>query len=203
MKLIASLTSPFARKVRVVLLEKKIECQLEVANPWLPEASQQVPNPLGKVPVLVLDDGSVLYDSRVIVDYLDHISPVSRLLPKETRPLAVVKRIEALADGVLDAAINIFLEYKRPAGERNTAWMQRQMEKVVRGLEALAQDLGDKNWMYGTSYSLADIAVGCALGWLKLRFPDLTWPQYHPNLAALYEKLGQRSSFADTLPPSS
>ena len=113
MKLIASLTSPFARKTRIVLAEKRIDYDLTVDVPW--NADTQVPeyNPLGKIPVLVMDDGSTLYDSRVIVEYVDTLSPVSRLIPDGNREKIQVKRWEALADGVCDAAATIFLEKKR------------------------------------------------------------------------------------------
>ena len=202
MKLYASLTSPYARKIRIVLLEKKIDCHLIPSNPW--EADTVVPefNPLGKVPVLQLDDGTALYDSRVIAEYLDNVSPVGKLLPAENRPLALAKRWEALADGVLDAAITVFLEKKRPAAEQSPAWMERQLGKVERGLAALAHDLDERPWCYGSSFTLADIAVGSALGWLSLRFPALDWRSAHPNLAALYDKLSQRPSFVDTVPPA-
>jgi len=202
MKLIASLTSPFARKVRIVLQEKRIECPLTVDIPW--EANTQVPNvnPLGKVPVLVLDDGSSLYDSRVIVDYLDHVSPVSRLIPSDYRQAIQVKRWEALADGICDAAAAIFLERKRPARQQSEDWINRQQLKMERGLAALSEDLGERPWCNGESYTLADIAVGVCLGYLDLRFADIAWRESYANLARLADKLAQRPAFADTVPPA-
>lgn len=201
MKLIASLTSPYARKVRVVLAEKKIECPLELEAPW--EAGTHVPeyNPLGKVPALELDDGSVLFDSRVIVEYLDNVSPVSRLLPQERRPLIDIRLWEALADGVVDAVVAIVLERRRPADKQMPEWIARQHDKVVRGLAQMSRMLGDSAWCAGQSYSLADIAVGCCLGYLDLRMAELDWRETYPNLAALMEKLAARPSFADTVPP--
>lgn len=202
MKLIASLTSPYARKVRIVLAEKKIDCPIEVDIPW--NADSRVPdyNPLGKVPVLELDDGMPLYDSRVIVEYLDNVSPVSRLLPEAKRQLILTRRWEALADGIIDAAVTIFLEYKRPAAQQSAEWIARQHEKIARGLATLSQDLGDRPWCHGDSYSLADIAVGCCLGYLDFRFPDVMWKEQYPNLQALQQKLETRQSFIDTLPPT-
>lgn len=202
MKLIASLTSPFARKVRIALLEKKIDCPLETSQPW--EADSVVPqhNPLGKVPVLVLDDGSALYDSRVIVEYLDSISPVSRLFPQDTRSLIAVRRWEALADGVCDAAAAIVVEQRRPAAQQSPEWIARQQDKVERGLAQLSADLGERLWCNGEGYGIADIAVGVCLGYLDFRFPDFDWKTRHPNLAALQQKLAARASFADTLPPA-
>lgn len=201
MKLIASLTSPYARKVRIVLAEKKIDCPLEEDIPW--NADTHVPdyNPLGKVPVLVLDDGSTLFDSRVIVEYLDNISPVSRLLPQENRPLIATRRWEALADGLCDAAVAVFLERKRPEGKQDPDWIDRQYTKINRALAAMSGDLGERTWCNNDSYSLADIAVGCCLGYLDFRFPDVEWRTSYPNLEALSERLATRPSFLDTLPP--
>ncbi|ARU30811.1 glutathione S-transferase [Sulfuriferula sp. AH1] len=201
MKLIASLTSPFARKVRIVLAEKHIECELQIDIPW--DADTHVPeyNPLGKIPVLLLEDGTPLYDSRVIVEYLDHAAPVHNVLPKDARSHIVAKRWEALADGVCEAAATIFLEKKRPESQQNAEWMLRQEQKIFRALETIASDLGDHPWCMGDNYSLADIAVGCALGYLELRFPHIQWREAHPNLAHLMSRLNERVSFSNTAPP--
>lgn len=201
MKLIASLTSPYARKVRIALAEKKIDCPIEVDIPW--NADSKVPdfNPLGKVPVLELDDGLTLFDSRVIVEYLDNVSPVQRLLPDGHRQLILTKRWEALADGIIDAAVTIFLEQKRPAEQQSQAWLARQNDKIERGLRALSNDLGERAWCHGDSYSLADIAVGCCLSYLDFRFPHIEWKLRYPNLDALQQKLEARPSFVDTRPP--
>ena len=200
MKLIASLTSPFARKVRIVLAEKRIDYELVVDVPW--GADTHVPefNPLGKVPVLVMDDGSTLFDSRVIVEYLDNVTPVGRLIPEATRPRVHVRRWEALADGVADAAAAIFLERKRPEDKQSADWIVRQEQKVFKGLEAISEELGEKTWCTGDLYNLADVAVGCALGYLDFRFPEIEWRKAHPNLAKLADKLGQRQAFKETLP---
>jgi glutathione S-transferase len=200
MKLIASLTSPFARKVRIVLAEKRIDYELVVDVPW--SADTHVPefNPLGKVPVLVMDDGFTLFDSRVIVEYLDNVTPVGRLIPEETRPRVHVRRWEALADGVADAAAAIFLERKRPEDKQSADWMVRQEQKVFKGLEAISEELGEKTWCTGDLYNLSDVAVGCALGYLDLRFPEIEWRKAHPNLARLADKLAQRQAFKDTIP---
>lgn len=202
MKLIASPTSPYARKVRIALAEKKIEFTLVDDSPWSPDSTVPGLNPLGKVPVLVLDDGATLFDSRVIVEYLDTVSPVSRLIPEPSRQRIAVKRWEALADGVCDAAVAIILERKRPARQQSADAIERQRQKVERGVAEFARELGDKPWCGGDSYSLADIAVGCALGYLDLRHPDLDWRGQHANLARLAEKLGKRPTFAETAPPS-
>jgi glutathione S-transferase len=202
MKLIATLTSPYARKVRIVLAEKRIECALVDDSPWAPGTAVGSWNPLGKIPVLVLDDGSTLFDSRVIVEYLDTVSPVGRLLPEPGRQRIAVRRWEALADGICDAASAQVLELRRPARQQSKTWLERQAGKVDAGLRELARDLGERNWCSGEGYSLADIATGCALGYLELRLPGLSWRDDYPNLARLAERLARRPSFAETRPPA-
>ena len=200
MKLIASLTSPYVRKIRIVLAEKKIDCDLVIDSPWVEGNQVAAVNPLGKIPVLVLDDESTLYDSRVIAEYLDTVAPNNRLIPASGRERIGVKRWEALADGVLDAAVAAFLEAKRPDGERSASWIERQRGKVNQALKVMADDLGEQPWCHGNSFSLADIAVGCALGYVSLRLGDIRWREQYPNLAQLYEKLMQRAAFAETVP---
>lgn len=202
MKLIASLTSPYARKVRIALAEKKIEYDLVEESPWASQTQVPTYNPLGKVPVFVLDDGTRLFDSRVIVEYLDTVSPVSRLIPEPSRQRIVVRRWEALADGICDAAVAIVLENKRAAKQQNTEWVARQRGKVDLGLAELASELGDKAWCNGEAYSLADIATGCALAYLDLRHPTIDWRGAYPNLVRLADKLLKRASFAETVPPA-
>ena len=200
MKLIGSLTSPYVRKVRIVLAEKRIGYDFEVDSPW--NADSHVPNhnPLGKIPILILDDGSTLFDSRVIVEYLDSVNPVSRLIPESNRHRIMVKRWEALADGICDAAATVFLERKRPAAEQSAEWISRQLTKVAQGLEAAARDLGDKKWCDGNTYTLADIALGCMLGYLAFRFPEIEWRDTSPNLAELFGRLEKRIPFTETAP---
>jgi glutathione S-transferase len=200
LKLIATRTSPYGRKVRIALAEKKFEYQLAELSPWTPGNPVQAFNPLGKVPVLVLDDGTHLYDSRVIVEYLDTVSPVARLIPEPTRQRIAVKRWEALADGVADAAIAIVLERRRPLRQQSKDWVARQQQKLVAGVAEMSRELADKAWCSGESYSLADIATGCALGYLSFRQAELEWAHESPNLAKLADKLGKRAAFADTVP---
>jgi len=200
MKLLGSLTSPFVRKARIVLAEKKIEYTFELDNPW--DENSRVPdaNPLGKVPVLVLEDASTLFDSRVIVEFLDSVSPISRLIPANNREKIEVKRWEALADGVLDAAVTVVLERRRPSEQQSEATIKRQMDKIERGLAVMSRDLGDKPWCTGIAFTLADIASGVALGYLDFRHGPVDWRVLHPNLAKLAAKLAERPSFADTAP---
>lgn len=200
MKLIGSLTSPFVRKVRIVLAEKKIDYEFVIDSPWTPDSGVPNLNPLGKIPVLSLDDDTVLFDSRVISEYLDNVAPNSKLMPATNRERTEVKRWEALADGICDAAALIFLEKKRPPEQQSAEWISRQNAKIIAGLEYMSEQLGDQSWCMGTHFSMADIAAGCALGYLAFRFPEIDWNVKHPNLARLHEKLKLRAAFADTQP---
>ena len=203
MKLIGSLTSPYVRKVRIVMAEKKLDYQLELEDVWASDAILKS-NPLGKVPCLVMEGGEAVFDSRVIVDYLDTRSPVSRLIPESSRERTEVRTWEALADGMTDAAILARLEntwHGRSDGQRSAAWVERQMHKIDASLAAMSKGLGDKPWCAGIHLSLADIAVGCALGYLDFRFPQVGWRPQHLNLAKLADKLFTRQSFIDTKPP--
>jgi glutathione S-transferase len=200
MKLIGSLTSPYVRKARVVLAEKKIDYEFELDSPWTQATQVANVNPLGKIPVLVLDDSTSLFDSRVIVEYLDNVAPNNKLMPNQNRERIEVKRWEALADGVCDAAALTFLEKKRPPAQQAADWIKRQEDKIGRSLEFMAEELGDKSFCMGMHFSLADVAVGCALGYLILRFPEIHWQEQHANLARLYGKLMTRSAFAETVP---
>ena len=201
MKLLASPASPYTRKVRIVLAEKKIECDMQVVDVQPVDNPVNAHNPLGKIPALVLDDGSALYDSRVIVEFLDGKSPISRLIPEELRDRVAVRRWEALADGVLDAGLLVRYESLREEKERSKAWTDKQLARMKRGLTQMTSDLAERPWCHGERYSLADIALGCCLGWLGFRKPgDIDWHREYPALARHYEKLMARPAFADTVP---
>lgn len=200
MKLIGILTSPYVRKTRIVLIEKKIDYEFVVTDLNSPDNIANQFNPLGKVPCLVMDDGKALYDSSVIVDYLDTTTPVSRLLPDDNRGRADVKCWEALADGVMDAAILVRLEGKRPTGQQSPEWIRLQTGKIHSGLKAMSSHLGNNTFCHGNTFSLADIAVGCALGWLDFRFPEIGWQKDYDNLASFFERLSTRPSFIKTQP---
>ena len=203
MKLIGSTSSPYVRKVRVVMAEKKLDYQFVEEDVWSADTNIMQSNPLGKVPCLVMEGGEALFDSRVIVEYLDTLSPVGKLIPPLGRERAEVKTWEALADGVLDALILARLEANwagRKKEERSGAWIERQIAKTQSSLKAMSQGLGEKPFCAGIYLSLADIAVGCALGYLDYRFPDIDWRSSYPNLAKLHEKLAQRPSFTETAP---
>jgi glutathione S-transferase len=203
MKLIGAVTSPYVRKVRIVMAEKKLEYEFVQEDVWAASTSIVASNPLGKVPCLLMETGEALYDSRVIVEYLDTLSPVGKLIPPSGRERTEVKVWEALADGLLDAAIAARLEAHwvgRSEAERSQAWIDRQLGKVHDALAAISQGLADNSMCAGIHLSLADIAVGCALGYLDFRFPNIAWRRDYSYLDKLQEKLMQRQSFVDTLP---
>ena len=204
MKLIGALTSPYVRKVRIVMAEKRLDFQMELEDVWNNDTIMKS-NPLGKVPTLVMEGGEAVFDSRVIVEYIDTLSPVGKLIPDRGRERIEVRTWEALADGVMDAAILARLEQKwagRTEAQRSPAWIDRQMDKVHASLSAMSKGLGDKPFCSGIHFSLADIATGCALGYLDFRFGHIDWRSQYPNLAKLEAKLAQRQSFIDTLPPA-
>jgi glutathione S-transferase len=203
MKLIGSNSSPYVRKVRVVMAEKKLDYEYVLEDVWSANTEIALSSPLGKVPCLVMEGGEAIFDSRVIVEYLDTLSPVGKLIPGMGRERAEVKTWEALADGVLDASILARLEATwggRTAEQRSQAWIDRQLGKVDAALQAMSKGLGDKAFCVGIHLTLADVAVGVALGYLDFRFPQIDWREQYPNLLKLQDKLMQRASFADTKP---
>ncbi len=201
MKLIGSNTSPYVRKVRIVMAEKKLDYQYELEDVWSDATTIGASNPLGKVPCLIMEDGGAVFDSRVIVEYLDTLTPVGKLIPASGRERAEVKCWEALADGLLDAGILMRLEEtQRQPEERSSKWVTHQRKKIDAGMHAISTGLGEGAWCNGSHYTLADIAVGCALGWIAFRFPDIAWQDEYPNLARLTDKLAERPSFRETVP---
>lgn len=199
MKLLYTINSPYARKVRIVAAEKHIEMVLEEVVLAAPDCPVKQYNPLGKVPVLILDDGDNLYDSRVIVEYLDNRTPLAHLIPHDHSAKVWVRRWEALADGVCDAAVAVVMEQRKPVPD--AMLIEKQMDKVTRGLKLLDKDLGKHNWCVDDTFSLADIAVGCLLGYLNLRFgAAINLANEYPNLERLNATLLKRQSFKDSLP---
>lgn len=201
MKLIGSNTSPYVRKVRIVMAEKKLDYQHIQEDVWSPVTTIGESNPLGKVPCLVMEGGEAVFDSRVIVEYLDTLSPVGKLIPTQGRERAEVKTWESLADGLMDAALLARLEATwsgRTDAQRSQLWIDRQMDKIHATLKSMSIGLADKSFCSGIHFSLSDVAVGCALGYLDLRFSQIAWRERYPNLAKLQEKLVQRVSFIET-----
>ena len=202
MKLIASLTSPFARKVRMVLTEKQLAYELVIDIPWNSDSQVAQFNPLGKVPVLVIDEEqhTSLFDSRVIVEYLERLVPSPVLIPKAAEAYIKTKRQEALADGIADAAAAIFIEQKRPQALQSAEWIARQQQKIDLGLRAMSELLADNLFFVGDEFSLADISTLCCLGYLEFRFAELTWHEQYPNLAHFMTRMSQRDSVKQTIP---
>jgi len=199
MKLVASKTSPYARKIRILLAEKQIPFEFVPENVWDAATKIGQYNPLGKVPALVTDDGEQFFDSPVIAEYLDSKgSP--HFLPGNGIERVRVKQDEALADGVMDAGILIFLERKREPSRQDPAWIARQQGKVESGIAALARQLSDRQYLRGNEITLGDITAGCALFWLEFRLPEIAWRTTHANLAAWAKRLESRPSFAGTRP---
>lgn len=200
MILLYSPNSPYARKVRIAALEKHIELVLQEVVLGAPDSPVKQHNPLGKIPALILDDGDNLYDSRVIVEYLDFHTPVARLIPQDHNARISARRWEALADGICDAAVAAMLEGRRPPEQQSQANIDKQLGKVLLGLEVLNLDIYKKKWCVNETFGLADIALGCALGYLDLRFKSLNWQDKFPNLAKHYSLLVKRPSFKQTMP---
>ena len=204
MKLIGALTSPYVRKVRVAMAEKKLDFHLVLEDVWNSDQILEA-NPLGKVPCLVMEGGEAIFDSRVIVEYLESLSPVGKLIPAGGRERVEVRTWEALADGILDASILARLEATwkgRSDEQRCQAWIDRQLVRVEAGVAAMSRGLGSKPFCTGNHFTLADVAAGCALGYLDFRFPQIDWRRPHANLAKLYDKLSLRQSFIDSRPPA-
>lgn len=200
MKLIASLTSPYVRKIRILLLEKQLEFEFVNDSPW--EAATHVPdfNPLGKVPALVTDAGEIFFDSPIIADYIETLGEYAPQIPQNALESVRVRQLEALADGITDAGVAWLMETRRAADKQEPAGITRQRDKVCRGLTVLEKRLGANEWFYGGEFSRADIAVACCLLWFDFRLPSFAWRDSYPVLAAYAERLGKRPSFAATIP---
>lgn len=202
LKLFCSLPSPFARKVRALAAEKDIPLELVVVDVLDPTSPVAALNPLRKVPCLVTDDGEAWYDSPVICEWLDAL-PGRCLIPGDFSTRLAVKRIEALADGVMDAGVAIRLESiyaGRAEHERSAGWMDWQWLKVEGGVRELERQLGERAWFVGDSLTLADISVACALEWLDFRLPDRAWRPEAPRLSAWLQTVAQRPALATTGP---
>lgn len=200
MKLIIASPSPFARKVRIALHEKALPFEEVMDVPWNPETVAPAHNPLGKIPVLLLEDGRAFYDSRVIMEYLETLDLPPRLIPLDPQGRLDVRQIEALADGICDAVVLIVLEQARKPGLQSADWIARQTRKVALGVAELARLLGQGPHFHGETLTLADIAAGVALAYLDLRLPDHRWRPDFPALAAFSDRLEARPSFARTRP---
>lgn len=201
MQLYASPASSFARKIRVMLIEKNVPHEVGMVNLWEPNDLKKV-NPMGKVPALRLDDGRVLINSPLIADYVDSRFPAPRLIPEDPELRFEVRRREALADGTMDAVSASLYEMRfHDEAKRSQAWLDRQRGKVDAGFAALEEMLGGRQWCVGNAMSLADIAIACHIGFIRLRAPQFFLEEKHPNLARLWRKMEERDSMKKTAPP--
>ena len=199
MKLYGSLTSPYVRKARILVREKGLPCEFVVADAWAADNPIPALNPLGKVPVLALDDNDVLFDSPVIVEYLDSLKTPA-LLPAPGAERWQTLRWQALADGLLDAVVTRLLETRRPPAQQSAENIRRQEEKIVRSLEYIARHSGAGPWLVSERFTLADLVVGVALEYTDFRYPH-AWREHHPRLGQWLAGISARPSFVDTLPP--
>ena len=203
MKLYASAASSFARKIRVMLLEKRVEHEIELVNLWEPNELHHV-NPLGKVPALQLDDGRVLISSPLLAEFIDSRYPSPRLIPEDFEARIEVRRWEALADGSMDAVSATLYEMRfHDEAKRSEAWLNRQRKKFESGFETLEAMLGGRRWCVGDGMSLADVAVACHLGFINLRVPQYFPKDKYPGLARLWRTMEDRDSFKKTALPRS
>ena len=201
MKLFGTPGSPYVRKVRIVRAEKHIPYEYIIDRPSNPESRVAEFNPLGKIPVLIRDDGRTVYDSVVIVEYLEGVVANPRLIPMGFDDRIEVKRWEALGDGIADATVAISHDLREPEPQRKpAAWYERQHQKVQRGLAAMERDLGDREFCHGASFTLADIAAGYSLGYLDQVLQDVDWRRDFPHLKALAARLALRESFIASKP---
>lgn len=199
MKLYGSLTSPYVRKVRILVREKDLDCEFVVADAWAADSPVPALNPLGKVPALALDDGDVLFDSPVIVEYLDALKPPALLAVSGATRWETL-RWQALADGMLDATVSRLLESRRPAPQQSVENIRRQEEKIARSLRYAEDRLHGGSWLVSDRFSLADLVMAVALEYIDFRYPH-DWRGRHPRLATWLAAVSARPSLVETRPP--
>jgi glutathione S-transferase len=201
MQLIGSPTSPFVRKVRVYLAETGIACPFTPVDAWQPDARLLAMAPLGKVPVLVRDDGSALFDSLLVIEYLDHTLPETRrLIPAAGEARWDVLRWQALAHGLIEATQARLLDARRPETQRSREVQAREEVRIARALEAVDKDVAGREWLRLDRLTLADVVLGVALQYIDFRYPH-DWRAARPALAKWAARTTSRPSFASTLPP--
>ena len=200
MQLISATPSPYARKVRIALAEKGIPFELRTEVPWNDDTSVPQHNPLAKLPVLVLDDGTALYESSFILEWIERKHPSPPLLPADDDGVLAHKQMDALATGVCDALLLAFFERMRPEAHQSRPWTERQLRKVRAGTAEIARRLGGEDYLVRGAFGLADVSAGSLLGWMEVRFPELDWRGEHPNLGLYMARLMRRPSFQDTVP---
>jgi glutathione S-transferase len=199
-KLISATPSPYARKVRIALAEKDVPFELITEVPWNSTTSTPKYNPLEKLPVLICDDGSSVYESRFILEYIELKHPEPRLLPDDVDEILDARRLEVLCDGICDALVLTFFERRRQPEHQSREWMARQRRKIDGGLREMERMVAGRDFAVGDRFGLGDIAVGTVVGYIDVRFPEIDWRSLYPGLAAHSDRLEQRPSFRDTRP---
>ena len=202
MKLIGSYTSPFVRKISVILLEKGITFEFINESPWTDESHVPQFNPLGKIPALVTAPDEIWYDSHIIAAYLEQLDIAPALVPREKQAALKVQQLEALADGIGDAAVLLLREQMRPPELQMESQLLRQREKILRGLDALEKEAAKGITLNSEKLNVADIATACLIGFLNFRRVIPNWCVDRPALVKLAEKMFERESFARTVPPT-
>lgn len=199
-KVISATPSPYARKVRIALAEKGLPFELITEVPWNSTTETPKHNPLEKLPVLILDDGSSVYESSYILQYLELKYPETPLLPKDADGVLAARLLEVLCDGVCDAVVLTFFERMRSPDAQSKEWQARQRRKIDGGVREMARLIGDRTFAVGNTFGHGDIAVGTVLGYLSVRFVEFEWRSQYPNLAAYSAQLEARPSFVNTVP---
>ena len=200
LKLISATPSPYARKVRITLAEKGIPFELVTEVPWDSTTATPRYNPLEKLPVLILEDGDSVYESRFILEWIEAKHPTPPMLPADIDRRLFARRVEVVADGVCDALVMLFWERHRAPENQSAEWKARQMRKVEGGLRAIADWAGDAHFIVDGRFGLADVAAGTLCRYLDVRFPDYSWRTTHPALSAYSDRLEQRPSFQGSVP---
>lgn len=200
MRLISATPSPYARKIRIALAEKSLPFELQTEVPWNDGTSLPQHNPLEKLPVLITDDGTTLWESSYILEWLERKHPAPPLLPPDDDGILAHKRMDALATGVCDAFLLMFFERMRPTAHQSQPWTDRQLRKVRGGVAEIARTVGNRRHAVRDSFGIADLSIGSTLGYLEVRFPEFDWRTMHPDLGRYFDGLMQRPSFADTVP---
>ena len=200
LQVISATPSPYARKVRIALAEKGIPFELRTEVPWDSTTATPRYNPLEKLPVLITEDGEGIYESRYILEWIEAKFPQPTMLPDELDDRLFARKVEVVGDGVCDACVLMFWERHRPEAEQSQPWVARQMRKVEGGLKALASWAGDREFVVGDRFGLADIVTGTVVKYLDVRFPDLPWREWHPGLAHYSDRMETRPSFMATTP---
>ena len=200
MKLISATPSPYARKVRIALAEKSLPFELQTEVPWNDGTSLPQHNPLEKLPVLILDDGSTIWESSFILEWIERKHPAPPLLPTDDDGILAHKKMDALATGVCDAFLLMFFEKMRPVEHQSRPWMDRQMRKVSGGTAEIARAVGNRRYAVRDAFGIADLSIGSVLGYLEVRFPEFTWRTTYPHLGHYMDGLMERPSFQSTVP---